>query len=195
MAVGMRGLLIGGSSHCGKSTLAQRVGEALGWRVNSTDNLGRHPGRPWLGIPSQVEEFYEALTDDTVYWFLRVHHTNFWPLLTRIIVDEKAAGGGFVLEGSALRPESLATLDDPELLAVCLHAKPEFLTERMRTESGYAHRDARQQRLIDKFITRSLRDNQDLREAAKEHGIRSIDVADADGLERATEQLLQDLRH
>lgn len=191
----MRGLLIGGSSHCGKSTLAQRVGDALGWRVNSTDTLGRHPGRPWLGIPASVEEFYDALTDDTIYWFLRVHHANFWPLLTRIIAEEKAEAGGFVLEGSALRPENLVTLDDPGLLHVCLYAAPEFLAERMRAGSGYAQKDARQQRLIDTFITRSLRDNLELRDAADAHNIRSIDVADAAGLERATEQLIEELRH
>ncbi|UJW86753.1 hypothetical protein [Devosia sp. SL43] len=191
----MRGLLIGGSSHCGKSTLAQRLGEALSWRVNSTDSLGRHPGRPWLGVPPQVEEFYESLTDDTIYWFLRVHHTNFWPLLTRTIAEEKAVHGGFVLEGSALRPENLATLDDPELLAVCLYAEPEFLADRIRAESNYAQRDARQQRLIDKFITRSLRDNRELYETAMAHGIEAIDVAGASGLERSTEQLLQKLQH
>jgi 2-phosphoglycerate kinase len=191
----MRGLLIGGSSHCGKSTLAQRVGDALGWRVNATDKLGRHPGRPWLGVPPQVEEFYEALTDDTIYWFLRVHHANFWPLLTSTIADEKAANGGFVLEGSALRPDSLATLDDPELLPICLYAEPEFLAERMRAESNYVQRDARQKRLIDKFITRSLRDNRELYDAAMAHGIEAIDVADASDLERSTEQLLQKLQH
>lgn len=193
--MGIRGLLIGGSSHCGKSTLAQRVGDALGWRINSTDRLGRHPGRPWLGVPAPVEEFYEKLSDDTIYWFLRVHHTNFWPLLTRTIADEKAGGGGFVLEGSALRPENLATLNDPELLPVCLYAEPQFLADRMRRESGYADRDARQRVFIDKFIERSLRDNRDLHAAAKEHDIWAIDAADANGLERATEQLLEKLQH
>jgi gluconate kinase len=189
-----RGLVIGGSSHCGKSTLAHRLGEALDWRVKSTDALGRHPGRPWPSIPAPVEEFYETLSDDTIYWFLRVHHTNFWPLLARTIAEEKAAGGGFVLEGSALRPENLATLNDAELQAVCLYADAEFLAERMRRSSGYEQQDARQKHLIDKFITRSLRDSLELHEAAKAHGWLLVDVADAAGLERATEQLLAELR-
>lgn len=191
----MRGLLIGGSSHCGKSTLAQWLGDALGWRVKSTDALGRHPGRPWPGIPAPVEEFYEALSDDTIYWFLRVHHTNFWALLVQTIADEKAAGGGFVLEGAALRPENLAALDDPDLLAVFLYAEPDFLVERMRRASGYAVKDARQRGIIDKFITRSLRDNLELREAAKVHQFTVIDVADADGVDRARQQLLEALSH
>jgi len=190
-----RGLVIGGSSHCGKSTLAQRVSEALDWRVKSTDALGRHPGRPWPSIPAPVEEFYETLSDDTIYWFLRVHHTNLWPLLARTIAEEKTAGGGYVLEGSALRPENLATLNDAELRAVCLFADPEFLAERMKRASGYGQQDARQKRLIDKFITRSLRDSVELQEAAKAHDWWLIDVADATGLESATEQLIAELRH
>jgi shikimate kinase len=190
-----RGLFIGGSSHCGKSTLAQRLGEALDWRVKSTDALGRHPGRPWPSIPAPVEEFYEMLSDDTIYWFLRVHHTNFWPLLARTIAEEKKAGGGFVLEGSALRPENLATLDDAEVLPVYLYADPEFLAERMRRASDYGQQDVRQKRLIDKFIARSLRDSLELHEAAKAHEYWLIDVADATGLERATEQLIEELRH
>ena len=40
-------LLIGGTSHVGKSTLAQLLALKLGWNYRSTDKLARHPGRPW----------------------------------------------------------------------------------------------------------------------------------------------------
>lgn len=190
-----KGLLIGGSSHCGKSTLAQRIGDALGWRVHSTDKLGRHPGRPWPSIPAPVEEFYDRLTDESIYWFLRVHHTNFWPLLVHTIAKEKAAGGGFLLEGSALRPESVATLDDPDLVAVYLHAEPDFLRERIYRESGYANLDEYRRGLIDRFVTRSLRDNEELRDAAEAHAFRLIDVADAAGLDQATHDLIDNFQH
>lgn len=39
-------LLIGGTSHTGKSTLAAAWAEAHGARVVHTDLLKRHPGRP-----------------------------------------------------------------------------------------------------------------------------------------------------
>ncbi len=89
----------------------------------------------------------------------------------------------------------MATLDDPQLVAVYLHAAPEFLRERIQRESGYADQDVRRRGLIDRFITRSLRDNEELRAAAEAHQFGLIDVADADGLERATERLIQDLQH
>lgn len=40
-----RVILIGGSSHVGKSTLAQYQAAKLGWNYRSTDKLARHPGR------------------------------------------------------------------------------------------------------------------------------------------------------
>jgi 2-phosphoglycerate kinase len=44
-----RVILIGGSSHVGKSTLGQSLAAKLGWSYCSTDKLARHPGRPWVG--------------------------------------------------------------------------------------------------------------------------------------------------
>ena len=41
----LRVILIGGSSHVGKSTLAQSLASKLGWRYISTDSLARHPGQ------------------------------------------------------------------------------------------------------------------------------------------------------
>jgi 2-phosphoglycerate kinase len=42
-----RVVLIGGTSNVGKSTVAQAVAERLGFEYLSTDELARHPGRPW----------------------------------------------------------------------------------------------------------------------------------------------------
>lgn len=186
----MQGLLITGTSHCGKSTLAQRVGAALGWRIMSTDKMGRHPGRPWPSIPAPVEEYYENLTDETIYWFLRVHHTNMWPLLAREIEAQVTTGGGFVLEGSALRPESIATLHHPGVAAVCLHADQSFLAQRMRRESGYQSKSEREKFVIDKFIARSLRDSTESTESARVHGIPLVDIGQSDALEKISEQLV-----
>lgn len=174
----MRGLLIGGTSHCGKSTLARQVGDALGLPVQSTDGLARHPGRPWLDIPAPVAEFYQSLSEETIYWFLRVHHTNMWPLLAREIAQQLREPGGFVMEGSALRPESMAGLGPDDLLVLCLHADADFLVERIRQESDYATREPGQRQLIDAFISRSLRDNDEIIAAAREHRIWLVDGAD-----------------
>lgn len=174
----MKGLLIGGTSHCGKSTLARQVGDVLGLPVQSTDGLARHPGRPWLGIPAPVAEFYQSLSHETIYWFLRVHHTNLWPLLAHEIGRQLAGPSGFVMEGSALRPEYLASLGRDDVLTLCLHADAEFLAERIRRESDYEAREQGLRQLIDAFIVRSVRDNEEVIAAAREHRIWLVDAAD-----------------
>ena len=47
-------ILIGGSSHVGKSTVSESLAETLGWSHLSTDRLAAHPGRPWRPAPEKV---------------------------------------------------------------------------------------------------------------------------------------------
>ena len=55
-------LLIGGTSHTGKTTLAQSLAQQLDRDCISTDSLARHPGRPWKisdkEVPSHVVDHY-----------------------------------------------------------------------------------------------------------------------------------------
>jgi len=59
-------VLIGGTSHAGKSTPARRLAGDLGWDCLSTDQLARHPGRPWRAdqpVPEDVVAHYRELSD------------------------------------------------------------------------------------------------------------------------------------
>src|SRR5690606_41363789 len=64
----VRVVLIGGTSHAGKSTAARAVADRLGFECRTTDRLARHPGRPWrtpVGeVPPHVAEHYRALAVD-----------------------------------------------------------------------------------------------------------------------------------
>src|SRR5690606_41921201 len=64
----VRVLLIGGTSHAGKSSAARAVGDRLGFECRTTDRLARHPGRPWRTpvweVPPHVAEHYRALAVD-----------------------------------------------------------------------------------------------------------------------------------
>jgi cytidylate kinase len=53
-------LLIGGSSHLGKTTLAQSLASYLGWNYCSTDKLARHPGRPWQVNSKEIPQHVAA---------------------------------------------------------------------------------------------------------------------------------------
>jgi 2-phosphoglycerate kinase len=191
--VGQRlsGILIAGSSHVGKTTLARRLAETLGWNMVSTDRLGRHPGRPWPSVPQPVAEYYARLSPETIYWFLKVHHENMWPNIRRMIEGEIEAGRPLVLEGSALRPEFIAPLVSDAVAGICLHADADFLRERMRSEARYRQVDEPARAIMDKFIERSLRDNSEMHEAAMQHGITIVDVSDPQAVACLSDDLVR----
>ncbi len=187
-------LLIFGTSHAGESTLAKRIGKEVGWPVLSTDKMGRHPGRPWPNVRKQVAEYYSKLSAETIYWFLRVHHENMWPHLRDRISTASQSNSGCVIEGSALRPEFIADLQPSRTLTVGLHASNAFLRQRMEAESLYENQDMHTKQLIEKFIQRSLTDNDSIVEASKHHGLTLIDVSDPSSLGIEADRLIEKLR-
>lgn len=192
MAIGesLSAVLIAGSSHVGKTMLANRIAKACGWKMISADGLSRHPGRPWPMVRPEVAEFYAGLSLETIYWFLRVHHENMWPGLRQSIGTEVAAGGRFVMEGSALRPELIAPLLSGFVAGICLYAEADFLRSRMRAEARYDQADEAGRVVMDRFIARSLRDNSEILSAAKEHGLRLVDAADPAAVEGIYDELV-----
>lgn len=193
MRAPLSGILISGSSHVGKSTLAARLAQALGCHAISTDSLARHPGRPWPEVRPPVAEYYSQLSLETVYWFLRAHHENMWLGLRQRIEAESCARKLFVFEGAALRPEYISTLLCDEISGVCLHANEDFLRERMRREAQY-DQSKTSQRIINKFIDRSLRDNAEMYEAAQKYGVKTVDVAVDFAMDDLFDELLQRAR-
>lgn len=188
-----KSLLLLGTSHVGKSTCASKIGKVTSWPVISTDKLGRHPGRPWTGVPDAVLEFYKTLSDDTIHWFLKVHHENMRTLIGQNIKTAREMGEGFVLEGSALRPEYLADWRIGNALAVCLHVDSDVLRERILIGSGYSQQSDSIKCAIEKFVERSIRENMDLAESALKHNIQVIDVTDFDEADRLTKELVSRL--
>ncbi len=182
-------ILIAGTSHVGKSTLAGQLSERLGWEAISTDSLARHPGRPWLGIPGPVEEFYQELSPDSVHWFLKVHHQNIWPMIRTMIKSRLDAGTPTIFEGAALRPEFMAPLLGGAVAGVFLHAGNDFLLQRMRAEARYDEAGPRDRQIMNAFMERSLRENTELLSSALDHHVPVVDV----GKPLAIETLVADL--
>ncbi len=178
-----RCILITGTSHTGKSTLARRLSQQLGWKVISTDQLARHPGRPWPQPRLQVAEYYTKLTPQTTFWFLKVHHENMWPQLEGMIGTVAEKGQGLVMEGCALRPELMARLNTPDCLRVCLHDDPAELSARIHWASAYETRPPDIRACIDAFVERSLLDNEAQVEAARAHQIQLIRTTDSEAVD------------
>jgi 2-phosphoglycerate kinase len=154
-------ILIGGTSHAGKSSVAKALAERLGWEMESTDYLARHPGRPWpvgeRAVPPHVVEYYRDLDDDERMASVLAHYRRLAPVIGERVRGRLEPGGApLVLEGSALLPETVAGLIGPGVRTVWITAEPAEIERRLRAESRYTAADAEGRALIDAFLRRSL---------------------------------------
>ncbi len=154
-----RTLLIGGTSHAGKSSLALSLAARLGYSLVSTDKLARHPGRPWPtprgAVPAHVREHYGTLSTEALFSDVMHHyHNNVRPRVLGLIHQHEILGQGLVIEGSALWPEwwqPTATL-----AGFWLAAPDDTIAERIRLNAGYTSMSSKDAYLVDRFVERSL---------------------------------------
>lgn len=179
----LRVILIGGSSHVGKSTLARSLADTLGWRMLSTDTMARHPGRPWRSpperVPDHVSEHYLTLSvGELITDVLDHYRINVWPKVQTLIrsVTTEASPDRLILEGSALWPESVATLSFDGLAALWLTASDETLRRRIHRESRYRSLSATERLMVDAFLDRTLAYNQQMIHVIDRLGFLRIDV-------------------
>lgn len=179
-------LLIGGSSHVGKSTLAQSLASHLGWNYCSTDKLARHPGRPWQAkskeIPKHVADHYQLLSaDELIEDVLHHYRKNVWLLIEDIVTFHAtdASSEKLVMEGSALLPESVITLNFDNIATIWLTATNNFLRRRIYTASQYETKSLYEKMLVDKFLERNRLYNDRIIDAVNRLGLMSLDVEDA----------------
>ncbi|MBN2502564.1 MAG: hypothetical protein JXB38_17420 [Anaerolineales bacterium] len=191
-------LLIGGTSHTGKSTLAAALAEQLGWHVRTTDTLARHPGRPWptptWSVPPHVSEHYATLSvrelfDDV----LRHYQITIWPMAKALIESyaQSDSEAGLVLEGSALWPEKIVTLKLDNVGALWLTAPRHLIVKRIYEESKYLQKTPSEKELIDKFAQRALLFNDRMLQAVTRLGLAHVDISITDNLPQLTGLCLQ----
>ena len=197
LAPKIRVLLIGGTSHVGKSTLAQSLASTLGWRYLSTDSLARHPGRPWKTrpetVPPHVAEHYLTLSvDELIADVLRHYRDNVWPIVEAFVrlhvIDPTQSG--LVMEGSALWPESVVSLDQDTIAAVWLTASDDLLTTRIHDASRYAEKTGNERRMVSKFVQRTLAYNALMIAATNRLGLPSIDLETTSSLQDLADRCL-----
>lgn len=179
----IRAILIGGSSHSGKSTLAEALGARPGWTHISTDGMARHPGRPWpleaYADRPHVLEHYKDLSVDELIVDVLAHYKSLWPAIETLVSShvKDHRDDKLILEGSALWPDQVATLKHDGVAAVWLTASDELFETRIKHASGYENRDIEAKALIDKFLARTLRYNTLMMERVHHHGLRHIKVS------------------
>jgi 2-phosphoglycerate kinase len=186
-------ILIGGPSNVGKSTLAESLASKLGWHLTSTDSLARHPGRPWGRVKPHVAEYYRSLSVDELVADVARHHHRVWPGIKALITSHATDSSTerLILEGSALRPEYVARLGLDETAAVWLTASDGLLRERIHQASGFDHATPGEQLLVDKFLGRTQRDNQQTMKAVRSLQLPWVDVEEASPTDDLADALLR----
>ncbi|MFJ6883715.1 AAA family ATPase [Streptomyces sp. M54] len=177
----VRVVLIGGTSNTGKSTVAGRLAERLGFEHRSTDGLARHPGRPWRTpeheVPPHVAEHYATSAPDELLASVLAHYERLWPRIEELITDRaRPSAAGLVLEGSALLPERVARLTVPRTAALWLTADDAVLRDRVRTAGRYARASEEERLLMDRFLARTHRFQARTVEAVESLGLARLDV-------------------
>ena len=192
-------ILIGGSSHVGKSTVAEHIATTLEWKHLSTDSLARHPGRPWRSAPDKVQddvaEHYLCLSvEELIEDVLRHYRVNVWPKVEAIIASHSndTSTTGIVIEGSALWPEFTTSLDFDKIGAIWLTASDELFRQLIHNNSQYSSKSHRERRLIDKFLERAIAYNALMVEAVNQHGFTLVEVQRSYAME-ITENVLAKL--
>ncbi len=174
-----RTILIGGSSHAGKSTLAQNLAAKLNWNYLSTDKLARHPGKPWIQpnkkfIPEHVVEHYKNLSPEELFLDVISHYEkNVLPQVENIVYSEE----NLILEGSALYPGLVKNLVNKNgVKAIWLTASEQLFRNRIYKESNFDNVGKDEKYLIEKFLQRTLLYNKRMMEWVKQCGFMYINV-------------------
>lgn len=181
----IRVVLIGETSHVGKSTLAQALAAELGWEHVSTDSLARHPGRPWATssgpFPEHLARHYLSLSADELTTEQMRHYQRLWPRIKAIVAaratDTRA--GRLILEGSGVLPDRVAVLKHPKTAAVWLTASAHVLRDRIYSASRFDERAAEEKIMVEKFLGRTERYDQLILSAVSSLGFASIDTSAA----------------
>ena len=180
-------LLVGGSSHVGKSTVASELAARLDWDVVSTDQLARHPGRPWRDDGARPSEdvigYYTSGTADARLESVLAHYrANVWPIAEALVRARlnNPYDRGLVLEGSALLPESVAAAAFERTASGWLVSGPERIRERVLESSAFDRRSTDEKAWIDAFVERAIRFDAYVAESARRLGLRCVDLGVCD---------------
>ncbi|AFY58636.1 2-phosphoglycerate kinase [Rivularia sp. PCC 7116] len=174
-----RVILIGGSSHAGKSTLAQSLAAKLNWNYLSTDKLARHPGKPWIQpnkrfIPEHVVEHYKNLSLEALFVDVISHYEkNVLPQVENIV----CSGEHLILEGSAIYPGLVENLvREKGVKAIWLTGSEQLFQNRIYNQSNFDNVGEDEKYLIEKFLQRTLLYNKRMMESVEQLGFKYINV-------------------
>ena len=191
-------ILIGGSSHVGKSTLGKFLAAKLSWNYLATDSLARHPGRPWAsangGVKNHVAEHYRTLSVESLLTDVLAHYQiNVLPQVEALVHSHASdlSTECWIVEGSALYPSLVVDLVNNSVRAIWLAGSDLLFQTRIFRQSNYDRLDKDKQYLVQKFCDRTLLYNRRMQEEVKRRGLISINVESTSTVEQLADRCLK----
>lgn len=188
-------LLIGGTSHVGKTTLAQALAARLSGEHVSTDSLARHPGRPWATssgpFPEHLRTHYLSLSVDQLTTRQLHHYQRLWPRIEAMTAARAAdtSARRLILEGSGVLPQQATALRSAA--TIWLTASADVLRARIYSASRFDELTPEEKVIVEKFLGRTKQYDQLMLSAVTNLGLTSIDTSAAPSTTELMEQCLQ----
>ena len=198
----IRVILIGGSSHVGKSTLGRSLANKLDWNYISTDSLAKHPGRPWVNantkvIQDHVVKHYKYLSVKALLLDVLSHYKqNVLPQVETLVKTHTSnlSNKHLVIEGSALYPKFVEHLvDTKNVRGIWLTASDRFLQKRIYRESNFYNVSQEDKYLIQKFLARTILYNRRIKKDLQDLKLEYIDVESVTSLDELVEKCLKQI--
>lgn len=197
-----RVILIGGTSHVGKSTLGRSLANKLDWNYISTDSLAKHPGRPWVNahtevVKDHVAKHYKNLSVDVLLLDVLSHYQqNVLPQIETLVKTHilNLSSKGLLLEGSAIYPKFVKYLVDTKTVrGIWLTASDRTLQNRIYRESNFYHVSLKEKYLIQKFLARTTLYNRRIKKDLENLKLEYIDVESVTTLDELVEKCLKQI--
>ena len=179
-------ILIGGPPLSGKTTAARAMGLRLGRQIVSTDHLGEaaraltdpatHADLHACNLTGH-QDYYTAFSPEALLEQALGAHRALWPAVRAVINRHLNWAEPIIIEGWALLPDLLASMASPKLRCVWIEVPEPTLRSRLEADASFARGASDPALLITRFVERSLRMQDWLRERVSLCGLPLIELS------------------
>jgi len=141
-----------------------------------------------------VADHYLSLSaDELITDVLRHYRDNVWRLIKDIVTSHATdlSTDKLIMEGSAILPELVMTLNLDNVAAIWLTASNELFEQRIFTASQYEAKSPREKEMVAKFLQRTHLYNERMMEAVNRLGLVSMDIESTSSLDELCDTCLE----
>ncbi len=185
----------------GKTTLAREIACRLQYDCISTDDIGAaiasvtdpvsHPAFHYMGNRDFREYYITSHPNDLIRDINRQHEA-LWPALLTLVRNHSTWANAAIIEGWALRPEYVARLSG-DISGLFLLADAALIEARIRF-SYFSRGASDEERMIQRYLERSLWYNARIREQVGNLGLKSVSISVDKTPNEIARACLQELR-